>query len=438
MRLLGGVLALGLLAGCTTATAEPPSTPSTAVSAAPAASTPATPAATPTPTPGIDADAVSARLAKVNRDGIARSGVVVLTDTGETVTGRDADTPLAPASTMKLLTGITALDLLGADHTFTTKVVSPERGRLVLVGGGDPLLTDKASKSAAKAASLETLAAATADALAAAGVKKVRLDYDAALFHGPDYSPRWDRKWRSYLARVSPLLVDEGRFNPWQSDPEPALTAANAFAKRLRDAGLRVTRVAAASAPSDAEPVAAVQSAPLSAILARTLRLSDNLAAEVIARHVAIAADREPTFDGATAAVQAWLEGHGLWDDGMRLVDGSGLAKRGRVTPSVLARVVATSLNTPELGALADGLPVAGRSGTLKTRFNDPVERIGRGNVHAKTGTLQGVGALAGYLTTKDGQRLVFAEIGNGVVGQTTGQNWLDRTAAALARCGCS
>ena len=427
-----------MLAGCTTATAEPPATPSTAVSAAPAASTPATPAATPTPTPGIDADAVSARLAKVNRDGIARSGVVVLTDTGETVAGRDADTPLAPASTMKLLTGITALDLLGADHTFTTKVVSPERGRLVLVGGGDPLLTDKASKSAAKAASLETLAAATADALAAAGVKKVRLDYDAALFHGPDYSPRWDRKWRSYLARVSPLLVDEGRFNPWQSDPEPALTAANAFAKRLRDAGLRVTRVAAASAPSDAEPVAAVQSAPLSAILARTLRLSDNLAAEVIARHVAIAAGREPTFDGATAAVQAWLEGHGLWDDGMRLVDGSGLAKRGRVTPSVLARVVATSLNTPELGALADGLPVAGRSGTLKTRFNDPVERIGRGNVHAKTGTLQGVGALAGYLTTKDGRRLVFAEIGNGVVGQTTGQNWLDRTAAALARCGCS
>lgn len=385
----------------------------------------------------MDAARVEERLEKVDRDGIARSGVMVLTDTGAEVAGRDADTPLAPASTMKLLTGIAALDLLGADHRFTTRVVRPSKRRLVLVGGGDPLLTDKASTSAAKAASLEALADTTAAALTASGVTKVRLGYDANLFSGPDYSPGWNPRWRGYLARVSPLLVDEGRFNPWQSDPEPSLTAAKAFARWLRAAGITVTGVAAMTAPASAAEVASVQSAPLGTILGRTLRLSDNLAAEVIARHVAIASGQEASFTGEASAVKAWLVRHGLWDDGMRLVDGSGLAKRSRVTPSVLARVVATSLTTPALGGLTAGLPVAGRSGTLKTRFNDPVERIGRGNVHAKTGTLQGVGALAGYLTTKDGRRLVFAEIGNGVIGQTTGQNWLDRTAASLIRCGC-
>ena len=436
-RGLAPLLTAALLAGCTSANAGSPASTVPAPSPAAAATSPAA-SPSPSATATVVAAAVRARLAKVSRAGIGTSGVVVLTGTGELVTGRKADQPLAPASTLKLLTGIAALDLLGADHRFTTTVVSPSKGRVVLVGGGDPLLTDKASGSAAKAASLEVLAKRTAEALAASGVKKVRLGYDATLFSGPSYSPDWNPTWRTYLARVSPLLYGEGRFNPWQSDPRPALTAAKAFAKRLQAAGIRVSAVAAEKAPASASEVARVESAPLSKILARTLQLSDNLAAEVIARHVALAAGEPPSFTGAAAAVKAWLVGHGLWDDGMRLVDGSGLSKKSRVTPSVLARVVATSLNTGGLDALAAGLPVAGKNGTLKHRFNDASEKPGRGNVHAKTGTLEGVGALAGYLTTADGQLLVFAEIANGVRGQTTGQNWLDRTAAALARCGCS
>ncbi len=429
------LLAAALLYGCTTAPAE---LPSSGTVIAPATSHPSVTASpTPTPVASVDAAAVKARLAKISRDGIGRSGVVVMTDGGVEVTGRNADEPLAPASTMKLLTSAAALDLLGADHTFTTSVVSPAKGRLVLVGGGDPLLTDKASTSSAKPASLQALAKTTAKALAASGVTKVRLGYDATLFSGDDYSPNWDSTWRGYLARVSPLLVGEGRFNPWQSDPKPARTAATAFAKRLQARGITVTGVSATTADPSAAVVASVESAPLSTIVARTLRLSDNLAAEVLARHVAIASDAPADFDGAVAAIQRWLVAHALWDDGMRLVDGSGLSRRARVTPSVLARVIVASLTTPRLNALAAGLPVAGRNGTLEHRFDDASERIGRGNVHAKTGTLAGIGTMAGYLTTSDGQRLVFAAMGNGVRGQTTGQNWLDRTAAALVRCGC-
>jgi D-alanyl-D-alanine carboxypeptidase/D-alanyl-D-alanine-endopeptidase (penicillin-binding protein 4) len=436
---LAALVAASLLASCTTV-ADAGSAPGDGVvqaGATPAATAPAsvqTPVAT---TPVPEADRVAARLAKVSRAGIGRSGVAVLSDSGEAVTGRGQQTLLAPASTMKLLTTLAALDTLGATHTFTTRVVSPAEGRIVLVGGGDPLLTDKASSSPEKAASLQALAQETAAALKAAGVKRVSLGYDATLFSGPDFSPAWKKTWRSYLARVSPLLVDEGRFNAWQSDPHPARTAATAFARRLAGLGITVTKVASAKATDTATELASVQSAPLSAIVGRTLRLSDNLAAEMIARQVALATGATPSFTGATGAVKAWLVAHGLWADGMRLVDGSGLSDRSRVTPLVLAKAVATSLDSEALGAVAAGLPVAGRTGTLKHRFAEASEKVARGNVHAKTGTIPGVAALAGYLTTQDGARLVFAAVANDARGQTTAYTWLDRTATALVRCGC-
>lgn len=399
----------------------------------------ATSAATPSPTPtaSFDSDKVAARLQAVSRDGIGTSGVSVLTDAGTAVAGRGVHRPLAPASTMKLLTTLAAVDALGADHTFSTRVVSPSRGKVVLVGGGDPLLTDKASKSAAKPASLEVLAKATAAALTASGVRKVSLGYDATLFTGPDFNPTWKKKWRVFLARISPLLVDEGRFNPWQSDPKPALTAAKAFAKRLKADGITVTGVKAVRASASAASIASVESAPLGTIIGHTLRVSDNLAADVLARQFALATGAEPSFAGATSAVKSWLVAHDLWDPGMRLVDGSGLSDKSRVTPSVLASAVAVSLGTERLGAVAAGLPVAGKSGTLKDRFNDASERIARGNVRAKSGTLTSIGALAGYLTTADGTRLVFAVMANRARGETTARNWLDRTAAALVGCGC-
>jgi D-alanyl-D-alanine carboxypeptidase/D-alanyl-D-alanine-endopeptidase (penicillin-binding protein 4) len=383
-----------------------------------------------------DPKIVAARLAKVSRDGIGSSGLVVLAADGSTVSARGADRLLAPASTMKVLTSLAALDTVGADHRFTTRVVRSGQ-RVVLVGGGDPLLTDKQSKSAAKPASLQALAAATATALAAEGVRKVSLGYDTSLFSGPDFNPAWKAKWRSWVPRVSALLIGEGRFNIWQADPAPARTAATAFAKRLRAAGIAVSGIAPATAALDATELASVQSAPLVTVLGRTLKVSDNLAAEVIARHIALASGQKPSFTGAAASLKAWLSAHQLWASGMRVLDGSGLSVKARVTPSVLARAILVSLDNESLAGLASGLPVAGVSGTLEDRFNDKSERIARGNVHAKTGTLAGVAALAGYLTTADGARLAFAIVANQTRGQTTAYNWLDRTTAVLVRCGC-
>ena len=102
---------------------------------------------------------------------------MVTTLDGQVLTDRSGNTPLTPASTMKVLTTMAALDILGPDTTFSTKVMDAGDGSVVLVGGGDPLLTAKTSTSTYKVASLQNLAKATAIALKAAGARSG----DAAL-----------------------------------------------------------------------------------------------------------------------------------------------------------------------------------------------------------------------------------------------------------------
>jgi D-alanyl-D-alanine carboxypeptidase/D-alanyl-D-alanine-endopeptidase (penicillin-binding protein 4) len=168
------------------------------------------------------------------------------------------------------------------------------------------------------------------------------------------------------------------------------------------------------------------------------LLVSDNVAAEMLARHVAAASGRAPSFVGASAALTAWLQDHGLWAPGMAIDGGSGLSSRTKVLPSVLARAVGFALADPRYDDITAGVPTAGVNGTLKNRFNDAVERPGRKVVHAKTGSLKQVGALAGYVTTKDGAVLTFAFLStHDGKHSTAARNWLDRSATVLATCGC-
>jgi D-alanyl-D-alanine carboxypeptidase/D-alanyl-D-alanine-endopeptidase (penicillin-binding protein 4) len=362
--------------------------------------------------------------------------VVVDPSTNTTLASR-GDRPLVPASSMKVLTAAVALDLVGADTRFTTSVVQDGERSIVLVGGGDPLLTDLPSKSALQPASLTELAHTVAAALRQTGAKKVQLGYDDTLFTGLDFSPGWKKRYRSFVPPVSALTVDSGRYDNWQAHRDPAAVAAEKFADRLRAEGIKVTAVAARPAPDTAIPVAQVTSAPLAAIVKRTLRISDNVAAEILARHAAIAGGQPGSFEGAAAAISGWLGSRNLWDDAQRLTDGSGLSDSTLVRPSILAGVVSIALADERLAALVAGLPVAGVSGTLKDRFDDPAEKAGRRVVHAKTGTLTGISSLTGYLTTRDDARLAFSAVVNQAVGQTTAYNWLDRSASVVARCGC-
>ena len=437
------VLALALFAGCSTVPPLPQPTTSAVAGPAASASAPATPSPQPDPTPEPtpaaipDGDVLAKQLGRVSRSGIEATGLVVMNPaTGEVLTSR-GDDPLVPASTMKVMTSLAAVDTLGDRATFATTVVRPPQGPRGLVGGGDPMLTDKQSKSAAKQASLQALATQTVAALKESGTTSVRLGYDATLFSGPAYHPSWKTAWQGYTARVAALTINGARASQGSVHRDPARTAAEAFAARLKAAGIKVTAIKPQTAKRGAPVLAEVRSAPLAANVGHTQRVSVNLAAEVLARHVALGTGRKGSFAAASEAVTAWLKDHDLWASGMVIDDGSGLSGKSRLRPSVLARALSLVLVTPAWSAVAKGLPVAGVDGTLKDRFDDKAEKAGRTVVHAKTGTLLGVASLAGYVTTADGAVLTFALMANRAVGRDTAYNWLDRTASVLATCGC-
>ena len=355
---------------------------------------------------------------------------------------------VTPASTMKLLTSVAALEALGPDHRFTTQVVAtPQSPRIFLVGGGDPLLTGRPSdpdQNYPARADLDTLARATAKALKAVGRSRVRLGYDTSLFTGPAVNPRWPATYvpDNVVSPISPLWVDEGRqrLGFAARSENPAMAAATVFARGLRNRGIAVVgQPARGVAPNEAaggQPVADVHGAPLSQVVQHVLE-----GAEVLARQVAVAEGYPASFAGAARAVVSVLGRLGVDTAGARVYDGSGLSRLDLLRPETLLSVlqVASSEAHPGLRPAVATLPVAGFSGSLAYRF-DTGAPIGLGRVRAKTGTLTGVHGLAGTVTSRDGAVMSFVAIADRVRERNTldARALIDELAAALAACTCS
>ena len=347
---------------------------------------------------------------------------------------------------MKLLTTTAALATLGPDHTFTTRVVDQGDGRIVLVGGGDPYLASKPAGSTAypPRADVVTLARRTAEALAQAGEKRVRLGYDATLFTGPDVDPHWPAGYipDGVVAPISALWVDEGRpASGYGRVADPARSAADAFAAALGRAGIHVTgRPRPQRAAADATTLASVESAPLAEIVEEILTVSDNEGAEVLGHHVGLATGGDGSFRDGARGVERTLDGLGVPLAGARIHDGSGLSRQDRLDPATLAAVLALAADPdhPDLRAVVTGLPVAGFTGSLASRF-DRADPEADGHVRAKTGTLSGVSGLAGLTTDLDGDPMVFVLMADRIRLEDTlgARAALDDLAAGLADCHC-
>ena len=397
-----------------------------------------------------DPDAVRRVVNKALRDKRIgpRVGVAVSEmSTGEVVY-RHGEARVTPASTMKVLTSTAALHTLGPDHRFRTTVVQGSKPRrIVLVGGGDPLLARRpvsADEAYPARADLQTLARATAKALRDRGRTVVRLGYDASLFEEPSVSPDWRATYvpDNVVSPISALWVDGGRAEGSSfRSADPALAAAAAFADALDRRGITVRGAPREEmAAEEAEELAAVDGAPLAQVVQHTLEASDNEAAEVLFRHAAIATDRPASFDGGAEAVHAVLEELGIDTSRDRILDGSGLARGNRLRPETLLSViqVAASDEHAALRPVLTGMPVAGFSGSLTFRF-DSGDTAGLGDVRAKTGTLTGVHGLAGTVTTTDGVVLGFVAIADKVKVPNTleARARIDELAASLAACEC-
>ena len=385
---------------------------------------------------------------------------VVDATTGEPLYQRNQDTMTTPASTTKLLTAAAVLAARGPAYRLTTRAVAGRKpGEVVLVGGGDPTLAIDAAGQFPGAARLDRLAAQVKKALG--GTKPTRVVIDTALFAGPTSAVGWESSDISpggQVAAIQALMTNAGRITPVHHEvgadpryPDPALAAGRAFAKQLGvtapvnrgtapAAGTVDASAAPGAVPALGTPLGQVQSPPLVEVTDWMLQQSDNVIAEAMGRQVALAAGKPATFTGAADAIVAKLAEMGLPADEADLYDASGLSRHNGISPALLTDVLALAASgkQPAIAGLFGGLPVAGWSGTLRTRFVTPSpNRVGQGIVRAKTGSLSGVNTMAGELITKDGRLLVFAIMANGAGDALSARAALDRVAAALVSCGC-
>ncbi|SFD88052.1 D-alanyl-D-alanine carboxypeptidase / D-alanyl-D-alanine-endopeptidase (penicillin-binding protein 4) [Actinopolyspora alba] len=392
---------------------------------------------------------VEAKLEEIASNPVLGDFGAVVRDarSGRTLWERNPDQGLVPASTDKLLTASAALLAIDHDFRFRTKVVrGSEPGSIVLVGGGDPTLSalpEGESSVYPGAARLDELVERIRSTTSG-DIESVKVD--VSRYSGPGLADSWDPAdvARGYVAPIQPVMLDGGRQDPKSKvssrSDEPALDAARELASRL---GAPTSSVSRTTVDSGASTLAEVESPPLRDLVRKTLRDSDNVLAEALARQVAITTGNEPSFSGAVRAVRTVLSENGFDLTGVDIVDGSGLSASDELPARILGAIMRTasapvespSGRSARLRPLLTSVPVAGGTGGLAGRYDGDAAE-GSGWVRAKTGTLTGTNALAGTVVTRDGRLLAFAFLSNGR-NPVSVRPVIDELAAALRTCGC-
>jgi D-alanyl-D-alanine carboxypeptidase/D-alanyl-D-alanine-endopeptidase (penicillin-binding protein 4) len=373
---------------------------------------------------------------------LKKSGVVVVDPgTDQVLYGKQVSRALIPASVTKILTAAAAVEVLGASTRLATRTA--EQANVVyLIGGGDATLPRSLASDAQPngPASLRRLARSTATALG--GTTKVDVVFDDSLFTGRPLGPGWAKRFPNagVAAPVSALMIDQGRKSRSSRArvADPAKRAAQVFANILENRGVSVGRVSRGRAPDAAKELAMVESATIAEMVQRMLTESDNDVAESLGHLVGKELLNDGSFAGGARATSQVLSRAGIDTQDLALFDGSGLSPRNRVSPATIADVLTDVAAERRWTELAQGLAVAGVTGTLANRFTTKATSSGRGVVRAKTGTLTGVAALAGIVIDADKRPLVFAIIGNNITSQARARDTMDRIASQLAKCGCS
>ncbi|MCY3925211.1 MAG: D-alanyl-D-alanine carboxypeptidase [bacterium] len=358
---------------------------------------------------------------------------ILVRQAGEELFAKDADASLTPASLQKLATAQAGLSALGPDHVYRTSAIAeavPENGvlgnDLYLVGGGDPLLatTDYAALLAPRGAVATPLDELAADLVSmgltrvSGGVIAVEDRYDDA---GAVAS--WPEAWvaNGATGTLNAVALNQGYQTPegiaatagLLPEPAPALRTAALFDDMLEARAVTIPERPGVSARdrdfSEYATLAAIESAPLREYLRFMLAESDNTTAELLLKEIGLAwSGTGSTLDGALAVLDLLAEEAGRPILVFPPADGSGLSPENELSCRQAADIL--EIGGAD-GLLASYLPVAGESGTLRNRF---VDSTAAGRVRAKTGSLPGVAALAGFAAGSDGRPLTFAAILNG------------------------
>ncbi|UOU98043.1 D-alanyl-D-alanine carboxypeptidase/D-alanyl-D-alanine-endopeptidase [Chryseobacterium daecheongense] len=382
--------------------------------------------------------------------------------TKKVISSYNENTPLVPASTTKLLTTETALNLLGENYRWMTQLEYSGNidengvlnGNLYIVGSGDPSLgTNKAGAS-----SYRDIVSDFVSGISNVGIKKVNgnIIIQTALFKGtisrlPE-NVVWLENGNYYLPvgttrEINPAnekLIKKGNnfsaekkyfyISPYvnqmvyadQYDGEGILTTklpdapaylANTFRTTLVKSGVAVTGKVIPkmtdATPESRKMISAYKSPTLGDIVYYTNQHSDNSLAEALLKTVGFQKLGDRTSESGRVVVTGHLKDISFDLNGLSYVDGSGLSRSNLVTPISQVKYLTSLMDEKYYKAYLTSLPIGGQSGTLKRMFVG----TGNGQIFAKTGTLNRVKTLAGYMKTNSGKTLVFSLLVNNYSG---------------------
>ena len=320
---------------------------------------------------------------------------------------------LRPASTMKVVTAVAALDRLGGSHQFLTKLYytgevqdSTLYGDLYCVGGFDPAFNSDDMR-----AFVESVQQMGVDTI------RGRIVADRTMKDGDLFGEGWC--WDDDNPKISPLSLGRD------------IDFLERFVKELSNEGIVLDiRLSEGSLPSEAR-ILCSRFHTMDQILQRMMKMSDNFCAEAMFYQIASSIGRRPAkAKDAASVIKQLIQKVGNGKNPYRIADGSGLSLYNYVTPELETRLLRYAYRNKNIYEhLLPSLPIAGWDGTLKTRMKGTAAE---GNVKAKTGTVTGVSALAGYCTAANGHQLCFSMINQGIMNSETGRNFQDRVCNAL------
>ena len=320
---------------------------------------------------------------------------------------------MRPASTMKAITAITALDRLGGSYQFKTELCYTGQvdscvlqGDVYCVGGFDPRFNTDDMR-------------AFVEGLHKMGIDTIRgnLYADKSMKDADQLGEGWC--WDDDNPVLSPLLIS--RKDQFM----------DRFYTELRKAGIYLAgAIGNKRKPHEASCIVR-RFHTIDQILMRMMKESDNLYAEAMFYQLAASTGNHPaSAKSAKAVIRQLVNKFGLDGSRYRFADGSGLSLYNYVSAELEVRLLRYAYENENIyNHLLPSLPIAGQDGTLRRRMRS---QFTSGNVRAKTGTLEGVSSLCGYLTASNGHRLCFSIINQGVMHAKNGRKFQDKVCSIL------
>jgi len=341
---------------------------------------------------------------------------------------------MRPASTQKVLTAISALDVLGAAHNYRTTVyadgkmvadakgVQTLEGNVYVIGDFDPKLTVTHLKEIVKA-------------MKAAGIGRINgkiladLSMKDTLALGNGWC--WDDE-QPYLTPLSLSGKD------YECTPErihrynPSRNFLQALRRQLEAEKITANGIGTATyRPSANSKLICTIVHSVEDVLMQMMKDSDNLYAESMFFQLGAEGKKGVSWKDCAQVVEGVIEKTGFPTAYVKVADGCGLSLYDYVTAALHVALLRYAYQREEIFTpLWNTLPIAGIDGTLEKRMTSGAAR---NNVRAKTGTVTGVSALTGYVRASNGNLLAFSIINNGNRTASEARAYQDRVCEALA-----